>query len=78
MYGCMAMVFASGMLSRTGNAAMQSRMKRLGAEFSEMHTQDLELPLAERFGTSLLLALRPWIPEEFKKFRRKPSSRKLT
>jgi DNA-binding Xre family transcriptional regulator len=71
------MVFVSGMLSRNGNAAMQSRMKRLGAEFSELHGQDLELPLDERFGTSLLLALRPWIPEEFKKFRRKPNSRKL-
>jgi hypothetical protein len=42
-----------------------------------MHGQDLELPLTERFGTSLLLALRPWIPESFKKFRRKPGSRKL-
>jgi DNA-binding Xre family transcriptional regulator len=71
------MVFTSGMLSRTGNAAIQSRMKRLSAEFSEVHHQDLELPLAERFGTSLLLALRPWIPEGFKKFRRKPGSRKL-
>lgn len=72
------MVFASGMLSRTGNAAIQSRMKRLSAEFSELHHQDLELPLSERFGTSLLLALRPWVPESFKKFRRKPGSRKLT
>lgn len=71
------MVFVSGMLSRTGNAAIQSRMKRLGAEFAETHGQDLELPLAERFGTSLLLALRPWIPEEFKKLRRKPDTRNL-
>jgi DNA-binding Xre family transcriptional regulator len=71
------MVFASGMLSRTGNAAIQSRMKRLSAEFSEMHHQDLELPLSQRFGTSLLLALRPWAPESFKRFQRKPGSRKL-
>jgi DNA-binding Xre family transcriptional regulator len=69
------MVFTSGMLSRTGNAAIQSRMKRLSAEFSELHHQDLELPLSERFGTSLLLALRPWVPETFKKFRRMRSKR---
>jgi DNA-binding Xre family transcriptional regulator len=72
------MVFVSGMLSRTGNAAIQSRMKRLSAEFAEMHNQDLEQPLSERFGTSLLIALRPWIPESFKAYRRRPDSRKLT
>lgn len=71
------MVFTSGMLSRTGNAAIQNRMKRLSAEFSETHDHDLALPLSERFGTSLLLALRPWIPESFKKFRRKPDARKM-
>ena len=72
------MVFVSGMLSRTSNALLQNRMKRLGAEFSELHHQDLELPLSERSGTSLLLAVRPWAPDTFKKLQRKPDSRKLT
>ena len=70
------MVFTSGMLSRTGNAAIQARIKRLSAEFSEMHQQDLGLPLSERFGTSLLLAIRPWMPDSFRKFQR-PNSRRL-
>lgn len=65
------MVFTTGMLSRTSNAAIQSRMKRMSAEFSELHHQDLELPLAERSGNSFLLALRPWVPESFKKLQRK-------
>jgi hypothetical protein len=64
------MLFGSGMLSRTSNAAIQSRMKRLSLEFSELHNQDLDLPLNERLGTSLLLALRPWAPESFKKLHR--------
>jgi len=68
-------VFSSGMLSRTSNAAIQSRMKRLISEFSELHHQDLELPLSERFGTSILLALRPWMPDTFKKLRRLQSKR---
>jgi|SRR4051812_2303065 len=71
------LVFTSGMLSRGGNASIQSRMKRLGAEFSESHRQDLELPLEQRFGTSLLIALRPWAPEGFKKLQRKPGSRRF-
>jgi len=65
------MAFTTGMLSRTSNAVIQNRMKRLSVEFSELHHQDLELPLSERAGTSLLLALRPWAPESFKKLRRK-------
>lgn len=65
------MVFTTGMLSRVSNAAIQSRMKRLSAEFSELHHEDLELPLSERSGTSLLLALRPWVPESFTKLQRK-------
>lgn len=65
------MVFTTGMLSRTSNAAIQNRMKRMSADFSDLHHQDLELPLSERSGTSLLLALRPWVPESFKKLQRK-------
>jgi DNA-binding Xre family transcriptional regulator len=67
------MLFVSGMLSRSSNAVVQNRLRRLRAEFSELHHQDLGLPLAERFGTSLLLAVRPWAPESFKRFQKKSS-----
>ena len=69
------MLFVSGMLSRSSNAALQSRLRRLGAEFSELHQQDLELPLAERFGTSMLLAVRPWTPDSFKRLQRTSAAR---
>ena len=71
------MVFVSGMLSRTSNAALQNRLRQLSAEFSELHRQDLDLPLEQRFGTSLLLALRPWVLESFKKMARAPDSRRF-
>lgn len=64
------LVFASGMLSRASNTAVQSRIRRLHAEFAELHHEELGLPLSERFGTSLLIALRPWVPEGFKALRR--------
>ena len=71
------LLFLNGMLSRGGNAAIQSRMKRLASEFTEQHRQDLQLPLDERYGTSLLVAIRPWAPEGFKKLRRSSNSRAL-
>jgi DNA-binding Xre family transcriptional regulator len=70
-----SLTFVSGMLSSDGNAALQSRIRRLSAEFADLHQQDLTLPLAQRSGTSLLVAVRPWIPESFKRFRRKGTSR---
>jgi len=35
------------------------------------------LPLAERFGTSLLVAMRPWSAEIFRKLQREPSRKKF-
>ena len=68
------MVFVSGMLSRASNAAVQQRMRRLREEFSELHHEDLGLPLDERAGTSLLIALRPWAPDAFQRLQRKKGS----
>jgi DNA-binding Xre family transcriptional regulator len=64
------MSMLSGMLSPASNAIVQQHMRRLAAEFSALHHQDLNLPLAQRFGTSLILAVRPWMPESFKQFQR--------
>ena len=69
------MIFVSGMLSRASNAAVQQRMRRLREEFSELHHEDLALPLDQRAGTSLLIALRPWALESFQRMRREGSSR---
>ena len=67
------LAFVSGMLSRNSNAVIQQRMRRLEAEFTELHNQDARLPLDDRFGTSVLVAMRPWIPETFRKMLRKPA-----
>jgi transcriptional regulator with XRE-family HTH domain len=67
--------FVSGMLSRNSNAVIQHHMRRLEAEFTELHNQDVRLPLEERFGTSLLIAVRPWVPHMFRKLHRKPAQK---
>lgn len=69
------LAFVSGMLSRTSNTVIQHHMRRLGGEFTELHNHDVRLPLDERFGTSLLIAIRPWVPETFKKLQRNPTQK---
>jgi transcriptional regulator with XRE-family HTH domain len=69
------LAFVSGMLSRNSNAVIQQHMRRLEAEFTELHNQDAGLPLDERFGTSLLVAMRPWIPEMFRKMQKRSAQK---
>jgi transcriptional regulator with XRE-family HTH domain len=67
--------FRSGMLSRASNATMLKKMDRLVAEFNELHAEDSGLPLSERFGSSLMIALRPWELSYFRELRRDPEAK---
>ncbi len=42
------------------------------AEFNEFHAEDTSLPLEERFGSSLLIAFRPWEFDYFRALRKDP------
>ena len=64
------LLFRNGMLSRGSNATMMKKMDKLVAEFKELHDEDAGLPLDERYGSSLLVAMRPWELEHFRKLRR--------
>ena len=69
------MAFATGMLTQTSSAALHQKLRQVLSEFYELHHQDLGLSLDQRSGTSLLLAVRPWMPETFKKLARPVRSR---
>jgi hypothetical protein len=64
-------LFVSGMLSRRSTAEVTARMRRVAGDFADLHASDRALPLSERHGTSLLLAIRPWEPRAFLRLRRK-------
>lgn len=64
------LVFRTGMLSRAANAELMKRMDRLLQQFDELHDADTNLALEERFGSSLLVALRPWELQHFSQLRR--------
>ncbi len=61
----------NGMLSKISSAAIVSRLKRLAREFSDLHNDDLRLPLTERSAMSLLIAIRHWELQAFAELRRK-------
>ncbi len=68
------LLFQSGMLSRVSNEVMTKKMVKLVAEFGSLHEEDLSLPLEQRFGTSIVVAIRAW---EFSMFRELRRNQKL-
>lgn len=64
------MEFAHGMLTESGLAQLQKEMQRLRQRFAELHQEALSVPLAQRHGAGLVLALRPWEPKGFSGLRR--------
>jgi hypothetical protein len=67
-------LFVNGMLSVKSTMELIGRMRKVAAEFADMHHDDLALPLAKRHGTSALLAIRPWEPRAFRSLRRESRS----
>jgi Cro/C1-type HTH DNA-binding domain len=67
--------FQHGMLTPAANARFQQRLHRLIQEFSDLHDDCLASPVEARYGTSLLLAMRPWEPPNFESLRRTPDTR---
>lgn len=63
-------VFVSGMLSQASTTELVGQLRRVAREFAELHRGDVALPFAQRFGTSLLVAMRPWEPRAFRQLRR--------
>ncbi len=70
-------LFVSGMLSRHANNLLQQKMQRLIDDFNDQALLDENLTTDERFGTSLIVAMRHWEPSFFDKRRRKPDERRF-
>jgi DNA-binding Xre family transcriptional regulator len=68
-------IFASGMISPSANAELTRKMQHLAKEMHDMNIDAEALPLEQRFGTSLMLAIRPWEVQAFKDLRRSKDTR---
>ena len=67
--------FQYAMLTPAANQRFQQRLLRLVQEFAELHQDCVDAPVQERYGTSLLVAMRPWELAAFDALRRAPDTR---
>ena len=68
-------IFITGMISRTANAEIIKKIQHLAQEMNDMNIESESLPLEQRYGTSLMMAIRPWEINVFQELRRSPDTR---
>jgi len=68
-------VFLSGMLSRDANSQTIRRIQHLAKELNELIAESKTLPEEQCFGTSLMIAMRPWEVRVFRDLRRREDGR---
>ncbi|MCG7871215.1 MAG: helix-turn-helix transcriptional regulator [Candidatus Thiodiazotropha lotti] len=54
------LIVMNGMLAESSNQVFQRKMEHLAREFDELNDDDAKLPLDDRDGTTLVIAMRPW------------------
>lgn len=67
-------VFSSGMLSADARVEAMKKIKRLVKEVNELIIASENLPPEQRFGSSMLVAMRPWEVKAFRDLRRNNKS----
>ena len=70
-------IYVSGMFSRDANAEIIRKIKRLAEDAHELREDSEPLPSSERFGCSLIMAIRPWEVNVFDQLRRVPNAKKF-
>ncbi len=58
----------NGMLAQSSISVFHRKMERLAKEFDELSSDDAGLPFDQRFGTTVVLAMRPWKAGMFSQF----------
>ncbi|PKF61579.1 transcriptional regulator [Psychromonas sp. psych-6C06] len=64
------LIVVNGLLSLTSNGEVQKLMQKLCNEFVESRQEDSPLPLSEKHGTTMVLALRQWNSSLFNEIRK--------
>lgn len=59
------LVFLTGTLSDSSVEEMLQRIEKLKAEFIDLNERDAKLALQDRMGSSMVVAMRPWLPDSF-------------
>jgi len=69
--------YLSGMFSRAAHAEIIRKIRRLEEDIKDLRDESDSLPLDERFGCTLLMAIRPWEPKVFEELRRAPNTKRF-
>lgn len=64
------LVFLTGAMSDKSAEEMMKGIEKLAAEFIELNERDTRLPLQERLGNSMIIAMRPWLLRTFADLKR--------
>ena len=70
-------IYISGVFSRAANAEIIKKIKQLAIDAHELRLDSESVPLDDRFGCSLIMAIRPWEVKVFDELRRVPSEKKF-
>jgi DNA-binding Xre family transcriptional regulator len=70
-------VYISGFFSRSANAEIIRKLKQVARDAHQVMRDSEELPLQDRFGCSLIMAIRPWGLNVFDELRRVPEEKKF-
>lgn len=54
------LIVINGLLSKASNIEFQKKLQRLAQDFTELSQQDFSLPMEEKYGNSIVLAVRQW------------------
>ena len=66
---CEQLLVLNGLLSNGSNSAFQKKLQRLAKEFSELSKQDFSLPMEQKHGNTVVLAIRQWQYSLFEEFK---------
>lgn len=58
----------NGVFTRASNAEMQKKMRTLAKSFNELMQQDQPLPMKEKNGNTMVVAIRQWQYQPFQKY----------
>ena len=70
-------IFISGVFSRAANAEIVKKIKLLAIDAHQLRLDSESVPLDDRFGCSLIMAVRPWEVKVFDELRRVPNEKKF-
>ncbi len=63
-------IVINGMITNSSNQTIHKKMQQLAQNFNDLAYKDQNIGLQSRYGTTLVIALRPWELPEFAQYRR--------